>query len=241
MIRGLTDYGNKVLSDVPVNDPDNDIYYASEPQGLPQILKDGTFAESQSVDSLDERIYASLFSGVISHIWKDERAFVIKIFSNEPTLDDPPCETDDFFTDRIWCDDDGNAFVLLKHPAKDHHPSEPMSSDVQDDFKDLKGADHLEEYGVNIEMVAKSSSLASSLNGGKPYYEWKPERAIEHLTDYPDDLSTFSSFNLPYCELEANSASTGEWMDDWPRIEDDDCGPEVGIQLNSTNVGKMNN
>ena len=228
MLKGLESFATTVLVDVPENDPANGVYYSDDPKGLPQILKDGTYAESVSVSILDERIYASVFSGAITTLWRNERASIVKIHADEPTLETPPCETDGFFDGRLWCDDDGTAYVLLKFPAKDTWYDNPMNSDVIDEFKDVPGADDLGDYGITVETVARSSDLACSLNGDKPYYEWDAQGTIDHLTDNPDDLSGFSTFNLPVCELDTTTWDGSSW--DVPPIDDDDCGAEVRIQ-----------
>lgn len=223
MIKGLESFVNKVLIETPEDSDDYD--YAEDPTGLPQILKDGTFTESVSVSSLDERIYTSIFSGAITTVWRNERAVIVKVHSDEPTLDDPPCETDDFFKDNIWCADDETAHILLKFPEKNTWYKDPMSKDVIDEFKDVPGIDDLEDFGINIETVARGSVLASKLNDGKPYYKWDADATIDHLKDNTDDLAQFSTFNLPVCELDTKSFDGSDA--DIPGIDDDDCGPEV--------------
>jgi hypothetical protein len=229
MLKGLESFANKVLVDVPEQDPDNGVYYSDDPKGLPQLLKDGTFTESVSVSILDERIYTSLFSGGITTLWRNERASIVKVHSDESTLDSPPCETDGFFDGRTWCDDDGTAWVLLKFPAKDTWYDNPMNTDVIDEFKDVPGADDIGDYGISIETIARGSDLAASMNDGKPYYEWDVQGTLDHLTDNTDDITSFSTFNLPVCDLTTTSWD-GSYMD-LPAIDDDDCGAEVRFFL----------
>lgn len=216
MISGLESYAKHVLLDTPTNTDDYD--YADDPGGLPQILKDGIFTESRSVDVLDERIYTALFSGAVASAWKDERAVVVKIYKDEPTLDDPPCEIKDFFKDRIWCNDQGTAFVLLKYPENGKGFSSPMNEDVLEKFKDVPGADDLKDFGLSLENVGRGSDFATRHNGGRAYFEWSPDEVVKFFKEKDDDNYQFSAFNLPVCDLKPKEST---------RIDDDKCGPEV--------------
>lgn len=100
-----------------------------------------------------------------------------------------------------------------------------MSRDTIDDFMNVPGADDLEDFGLSVEIVARGSDLAASLNDGAPYYEWDAQTTIDHLTENPDDITTFSTFNLPVCTLDVLGYDD-EPMDIEP-IDDDDCGAEV--------------
>lgn len=224
MLKGIEAFANHVLVDTP--EDTDDYYYADDPAGLPQLLKDGTFAESVSVSMLDERIYTSLFSGAITTSWASENAIIVKVHKDEPTLITPPCETDGFFYGRIWCDDEGTAHLLLKFPEPNTWYKDPMSRDVIDEFGDVPGADDLEDFGLSIEIVARGSELAASLNDGNPYYEWDAESALDHLLENADDVAKFSTFNLPVCELDTVDFE-GNFMDYIERLDDDDCGAEV--------------
>lgn len=222
MISGLEAFAKKVLVEIP--ESSNNESYADDPQGLPQILYDGSFTSSVSVSVLDKGIYTSLFGGAITTAWRNEGASIVKVYADEFTLTTPPCETEGFFPNRVWCDDEGTAYVLLKFPKKNTWYDNPMSRDVIEDFMDVPGVDDLDDYAISIQTVARGSDLAFNINDGKPYYQWDAQTTLDHLKNHTEESATFSTFNLPICDLRTD----GNFYGMEPKaIDDDDCGAEV--------------
>jgi hypothetical protein len=215
MQNSIEDYANWLLTSVPSNDRSNGIHYVDDAKSLPNVLLDGDWAEPKTSPNLPDGIYVSLFSAAISILWKGELANVIKVPHDVKFLSTPVCEDEKMFGDNRWCDNDGNAYLLLKWKTDWFH--NPWEDDLPGKFMDLKGVDKLGDYRLSVENVAKASEHAASLNGGAAYYEWDVERVMDHFSQDANNMNQFSAFNFPFCELN----NTFEPLDV------DDCDGEV--------------
>lgn len=208
MQKSIEAYTKWLLTEVPSNDRSNGVFYVDDPKSLPNILLDGDFAEPRISENLPNGIFVSLYSAAISILWKAESAAIVKVPHDTPILSTPACEDDGLFADNKWCDDEGNAYLLLHwqmFPKPFHHYHELI-----DQFKDLKGVDKLEDYKLNMETVVKASEHAASLNGGDPYYEWTTERVVDHLRNDDQNMVQFSGFNLPVCYIDREEVAKGD-------------------------------
>lgn len=217
MQNSIESYGKWLLTEIPKNDRSNGEFYVDDAKALPNVLLNGDFAEPRISPNLPDAIYSSLFSSVISLLWKGEAACVVKIAHDDPTLLTPPCEDEKMFNGNKWCDNGGNAYLLLNWRT-DWFES-PLEEGLAGKFMELKGVDKLEDYRLSIENVVKASEHAASLNNGYPYYEWDTTKVMGHMGNDEGNMAGFSAFNLPFCEVKNEGRS----------IEVDDCDGEVKI------------
>lgn len=98
-----------------------------------------------------------------------------------------------------------------------------MSRKVIEEFMDVPGVDHLDEFDITIQTIARGSNLAFDINHGKPYYQWDAQSTLDHLKNNAEESATFSTFNLPICDLKNDNNYGLEST----AIDDGDCGAEV--------------
>lgn len=216
MQKSLESYTRWLLTSIPENDQSKGVKYTDDPKSLPNVLYDGDFAEPKTSDVLPDGIYVSLFSAAISVLWGNEAAAVVKVAHDDPSLSIPPCEDEEMFNGNKWCNDAGDAYLLLSWPSKTWF-NNPWDDNLPGSFQDLKGIDKLEDYRMSIETVVKASENAASLNDGNPYYEWDPEKVIDHMAKDDANLEQFAAFNLPFCDLGTLAGG----------IDDENCDGEV--------------
>lgn len=220
-----------MLTSVPEQDRDNDIYYIDARGSLPSIIEDGSFAEPVQVDRLPDNLYASLFSGAITELWNNEQAIVVKIPSDEYILDTPPCDDKNLFAGRRWCDESGNQYTLLKYPELGSFVDEPWTDDGRSAWMDLPGYDKLEDFQLSIEAVAKATENAYYKNDEEAYMDWNPDTTFDFLLEDDNNLVQFVTFNFPFCDLAGDPDAFGSWKrdDEDTRIDKDDCDGECHI------------
>lgn len=187
------------MIEIPVNDPENNVYYGDNVYDLPGLLADGKFAEPVIADVIPESIYISLFSAAITNLWEKEHAVVIKVHPDEVRIETPPCKSSKFFEGNSWCDEKGQAFILLKYPDRSY--GAPSHSDVLHAMKNLPGIDKLEDYHMDIGTVVRATEVAANKNGGKPYHKWDPKNTLDHMLESEDNMKEFVTFNFPFCDL----------------------------------------
>lgn len=214
---GIEKYTQWVLTTIPKNDRDNGIRYIDDPKSLPNVLLDGEFAEPKTLDVLDDSLYVPIFSSAISILWKEQLTFVVKVPVDDTALGgEKPCDLDEFFNYNKYCDDDGNAYLLLKW-LENPYNSAPWHDGLVNKLKDVKGVRELERFHMGVETVVKASAHAWELNGKKPYYEWTTDKVVDHFAESERNLAGFAAFNFPYCDL-----SKGGY-----HIDKDKCSAEV--------------
>jgi hypothetical protein len=217
---GIEKYTRWLLTSIPSNDRSHGVWYVDDPNSLPNVLRDGSFAEPITSDVLPDSIYVSLFSAAIALLWRGETAVVVKISHEFSKLSKPICENKDVWKGNKYCDDQGNAYLLFRLDTSWN--TTPWDDGIADKFKKLKGVEKLEDYRISIKTVVKASEHADSKSGGRPYYEWNPSNFIDHINEDPRNRVEFSGFNLPFCELGLF------WGGKQPGLlERDECGTEV--------------
>ncbi|KXG45680.1 uncharacterized protein PGRI_034470 [Penicillium griseofulvum] len=199
MQMGIEKYTRWLLTSIPSNDRSHGVWYIDDPNSLPNVLRDGAFAEPITSDVLPDSIYVSLFSAAIALLWRGEPAGVVKITHEYSKLSKPICENKDAWKGNKYCDDQGNAYLLIRLDSSWN--TTPWDDGIEDKFKKLKGVEKLGDYRISIKTVVKASEHAASKNGGRPYYEWNPSNFIDHINEDPRNRVEFSGFNLPFCEL----------------------------------------
>jgi hypothetical protein len=177
--QAVKHFGESMINETP----DNSEYYTyvSDPNALPQLLKNGDFAEKVEAgdqDDLDTAMSKSVFSAAVSYLWYQDWGYIVNV--SRPVYDIDPCTYD---TDYLReCDDSGRAYIFLR----------------QDKDPRLKGYDDLGKYNLDGLELAESSGYLQSKKG----YEgsWENDELIDEISagNLPNGVAAF----LPVCNLD---------------------------------------
>ncbi|RMJ29116.1 hypothetical protein PHISP_00059 [Aspergillus sp. HF37] len=177
--QAVKHFGESMINETPDN---SEMYtYGSDTNALPQLLKDGDFAEkveASDQDALDTAIGKSVFSAAISYLWYQDWGYIVNVSRSVYDID--PCT---YETDYLReCDDSGRAYIFLRE-----------NKDPK-----LKGYGDLGKYNVDGLELAESSGYLQSKKG----YEgtWENDELIDEISSgsLPNSVAAF----LPVCHLD---------------------------------------
>ncbi|KAL4797008.1 hypothetical protein BDV19DRAFT_387548 [Aspergillus venezuelensis] len=222
LATNIEDLAVSVLEDTPVNNPDEEEFYANNPEGLVQILQGGGFAEPIDVPILPNRILRSLTSPMINELWREQKPWIAHTTKQQAGFD--PCDSpSDQFKDNVWCSGD-DAYILFNW--EDDWFNKGGSFSIPPDVSgllELQGVGSLQDYDLSLELVVQSSAGWQSRLG-----EFQPEitmdRSYEYLINVVGRGGTLFdgfiedwqlvTFNIPVCDLEVLENEDEERI--WP-------------------------
>lgn len=203
--KALESYFDYTLHKLP-GPPNGGVTYDADATELPMIFADGTFASTPSVGVFNPGIYGALAASAINALWIQDKVVIIKF--DDASLGKGPGKACQEFTSRSACID-GVAYLFVKWRMDGG--SEITWSEFFEHDWNVYGAyaegsgndDHLKDYALNMEVIAKSAEKTQKENGF--LFKNQNGATIDQLKSNPTDLKLedLMFWSIPVCDIPA--------------------------------------
>ena len=211
----IESYWTTILDSKPLTIYPDGNPYDLQPDQLPAILADGAFAGTVEVPTFDKELYAAYASAPINGLWNQDKVIIIKM--TDQSIGGDAGSACDKFPEMTYCDQaTGTAYVFVRWIWS--FAVEAVGAVIGAGMQALDesgwhvtgayavgegNADRLQEYGLSLEIIAKS---AERLQRGYGFQTAQTsQQTIDAILEDPGSITIDKavSFNLPVCDLEA--------------------------------------
>ena len=198
----------------PITTPVGQNDYFADPVQLPQILKDGRFADQVAVGSINADVLGAVVSPAINSLWIQDKVMIFKITDHafNQVATGQACK---FWPKQTVCRD--NVAHIFARWVADDTPSRPVlpaslnratfypwgASDKGTAADGTPNADHLAEYALTLDTILDSATATQAAHGY--LYSGTTDDTLKQLTQHPTDIdqADLASWTIPICDIDA--------------------------------------